>query len=216
MWLTLLAKGILIGLLSSIPLGPIGVMCVQRTLSKSRRSGLVSGLGAASADTTLAIIALFSLSFVTSFIEHNLIFIKAIGGLCVIFVGMSILVKNPVVQIRNNRSGKGSSLWSDYISIFLVTVANPTYILVFVALFAAFGVSNDGRLMASMIMILGVIIGTSTWWFMLTSIVNMVRKKFRPRHMLYLNRIAGSLIVLLGALSILSMFINNTVNELAK
>ena len=106
-------KGIVIGLLASIPLGPIGVMSIQRTLSKSQRSGFVSGLGAASADTLFATVALFSLTVVLSFIEDNMVIIKVLGGISVIIVGMTILLKNPVGQIRRNRAGKGSNLWSD-------------------------------------------------------------------------------------------------------
>lgn len=208
MWFTLLAKGILVGLLSSIPLGPIGVMCVQRTLSKNRRAGLASGMGAAAADTTMATLALFSLGFITSFIENNLMVIKAIGGIAVICVGATILMQNPVIQIRNNRSGRGSSLWSDFLSIFVVTIANPAYILVFVALFATFGVTNEGRFLGSMLMIVGVAIGAGIWWASLTAAINAIRNRFRPRHLLYINRVAGSVIVALGLASILSMFIN--------
>ena len=135
-------KGIVIGLLASIPLGPIGVMCIQRTLSKSQRSGFVSGLGAASADTLFATVALFSLTVVLSFIEDNMVIIKVLGGISVIIVGMTILLKNPVGQIRRNRAGKGSNLWSDYLSVLLITLANPAYILIFVALFAALGVNH--------------------------------------------------------------------------
>ena len=214
MWFTLLAKGIIIGLLSSIPLGPIGVMCIQRTLSKNQKAGFVSGLGAATADIIFATVTLYSLAVVMSFIENNLMFIKAIGGICVVIVGVTIFAKNPVVQIRNNRSGKGSSLWSDFLSMLLITIANPAFILIFVALFAAFGVSSDGQFISSVLMIAGVFLGSSLWWFILTFIVNLIRKKFRPRHLLWLNRLAGALIVILGASSILSMFINTRVNEL--
>lgn len=92
-------KGIVIGLLASIPLGPIGVLCIQRTLCKSHKAGFVSGLGAASADTLFATIALFSLTFVLSFIESYMAVIKVLGGILVIIVGMTILLKNPVGQI---------------------------------------------------------------------------------------------------------------------
>ena len=151
-------KGIVIGLLASIPLGPIGVMCIQRTLSKSQRSGFVSGLGAASADTLFATVALFSLTVVLSFIEDNMVIIKVLGGISVIIVGMTILLKNPVGQIRRNRAGKGSNLWSDYLSVLLITLANPAYILIFVALFAALGVNHEGIPYANgLLMILGVL-----------------------------------------------------------
>lgn len=165
-------------------------------------------MGAAAADTTMATLALFSLGFITSFIENNLMVIKAIGGIAVICVGATILMQNPVIQIRNNRSGRGSSLWSDFLSIFVVTIANPAYILVFVALFATFGVTNEGRFLGSMLMIVGVAIGAGIWWASLTAAINAIRNRFRPRHLLYINRVAGSVIVALGLASILSMFIN--------
>ncbi len=199
--------GIAIGFVASIPLGPVGVMCVQRTLSKSHRSGFFSGLGAATADSLFASVALFSLSVVMSFIENYIVFIKVLGGISVIIVGMTIFLKNPVVQIQRNRAGKGS-LWSDYLSLFFLTLANPAFILIFVALFAACGIDYDGiDFTSGVIMILGVLCGASTWWFTLTFGVSLLRKKFRPRHLLWINRVTGALIVVLGAVAILSIFV---------
>lgn len=216
MLFTIFLRGILIGLLASIPLGPIGVLCIQRTLSKKHKSGFISGLGAASADTIYSAIAFFSLSVVMSFIENNMTLIKVIGGLCVVIVGVNIFLTNPAVQIRRNRAGK-SSLWQDYISVFFITFANPAFILIFVALFAAFGLNTDSVSMANgVLMIVGVFVGGSLWWFTLTFIVNLLRKKFRPRHLLWINRISGALIVLLGAITVLLMFVNTPVNEILK
>lgn len=216
MLLTIFLRGILIGLLASIPLGPIGVLCIQRTLSKKHKSGFISGLGAASADTIYSAIAFFSLSVVMSFIENNMTLIKVIGGLCVVIVGVNIFLTNPAVQIRRNRAGK-SSLWQDYISVFFITFANPAFILIFVALFAAFGLNTDSVSMANgVLMIIGVFVGGSLWWFSLTFIVNLLRKKFRPRHLLWINRISGAVIVLLGAITVLLMFVNTPVNEILK
>ena len=213
MWLEILVKGILIGLMSSIPLGPVGVLCIQRTLSKNRNSGFISGLGAATADMMFAIVALFSLAFVLGFIEEHLSIIKVIGGICVVAVGVYIFMKNPVVQIRRNRAGKGS-YWSDYLSMFFITLANPAFILIYVALFAAFGISNSEMgLGDALTMITGVLCGASLWWFTLTFIVNIFRKKFRPRHLLWMNRIAGIVIVILGAAAILTIFVNTPVKD---
>ena len=199
-----LLKGFVIGLIASIPLGPIGVMCIQRTLSKNHRSGFVSGLGAATADSIFATIALFSLTVVMSFIENYIAILKALGGISVIIVGMTIFLKNPAVQIRRNRAGKGS-LWSDYLSVFFITLTNPAFILIFVA----WGISYDGiGFFDGMVMILGVLSGASLWWFTLTFCVNLLRKRFRPRHLLWINRLTGAVIVVLGAVAILSIFIH--------
>ena len=208
----LLFKGILVGLLASIPLGPIGVMCIQRTLSRNHRSGFVSGLGAACADTIFATLALFSLTLVLTFIENNIMLIKALGGICVIIVGVKIFLSNPVVQIRKNRAGK-TNLWQDFISMFLITLTNPAFILIFVALFAAFGISREGLgNEGGALMIAGVLSGASLWWFSLTFVVGLLRRRFRPRHLLWINRISGAVIVLLGAAAILLMFVNTPVD----
>ncbi len=214
MWFQILCKGIIIGLVASVPLGPIGVMCIQKTLSKSHKSGFVSGVGAASADTVFAIIAAFFLTVVLSFIETHFSLIKIIGGICVIIVGVNIFLKNPVVQIRRNRAKKGN-LWSDFLSMFLLTLTNPAFILMFVALFAAFGISSDGmQHWVGILLVGGVFGGASLWWFLLTFAVSLLRKKFRPRHLLVINRVSGAVIVLLGAFVILSLFVNTPVSKI--
>ena len=206
-------KGIVIGLLASIPLGPIGVMCIQRTLSKSQRSGFVSGLGAASADTLFATVALFSLTVVLSFIEDNMVIIKVLGGISVIIVGMTILLKNPVGQIRRNRAGK-TSLTQDFASIFGLTIANFVlvipYILTFFAVFKistieTFDVAGLGR---GFLVIVGFFGGAILWWTSLAFLINLFRRRFRPRHMLTINHVAGIIIGVLGVYTILSTFFN--------
>lgn len=201
-------RGVIIGLMASIPLGPVGVLCIQRTISKNFRSGFISALGAATADTLFASIAFFALAFITSFMEAHFVLLKILGGLCIIFVGCNIFFSNPVVQIRRNRAGK-SNLWQDFISVFFITLSNFVFILVFVALFATFGLSYEGIPRGNEIaMITGVFCGCTAWWLILTATVNMFRRRFRPRHLLWINRISGAVIILLGALALLSIIIN--------
>lgn len=215
MWLHTFITGIFIGSLASIPLGPVGVVCIQRTLSKNHRSGFISGLGATVADSLFAFAAFFFLAVVLSFIESNMMLTQVLGGISVVIVGMTIFLKNPVVQIRRNRAGKGNNLWSDFLSVFLITLANPAFILIFVALFAAFGISQDGlSFNDGMLMILGIFCGSALWWFILTFTVSLLRNRFRPRHLLWINRISGAIIVILGAATILSIFINIHINNL--
>jgi threonine/homoserine/homoserine lactone efflux protein len=209
-------KGFSVGFMASIPLGPIGVMCIQRTLSKGHRSGVVSGLGAASADLIFAIIAVFSLTLVMSFVETHMSLLKLLGGICVIVMGVYIFLKNPAVQIRKNRAGKGS-LWSDFITIFFLTLTNPAFILVFVSLFAAMGVgqyTSGGHIISSMFLLLVVYLGGNTWWLTLTSLVSLLRNKFRPRHLLWINRISGALIATLGIIAIVSIFFNTPIDKI--
>ena len=208
-FLDVMFRGICVGVAASITVGPVAVLCIQRTLSKSRRSGIVSGLGVACADTFMAMAALFFYSMLQTQIEQYNTLLRVIGGIFVVIVGVFIFAQNPVPQIRRNRAGKGSNLWSDYLSVLLITLANPAYILIFVALFAALGVNHEGIPYANgLLMILGVLCGTSLWWFLLTFCISFLRRKFRPRHLLWMNRISGSVIVMLGAAAILSIFIH--------
>ena len=192
-----------------MPPGPVGVLCIQRTLSKNQKSGFVSGLGSAAADVIFAAVAFFSLAFLLDFIERNSLVITLIGGLVVIVLGVKILFSNPVIQIRRNRAGK-SNLWQDFLTVFLVTIANPVYVFFFIILFAIFGLNNDPSvgLFQSSLMIVGVFLGGAAWWFALSAIVNLFRKKFRPRHLLWINRVAAIVIIVLGIGAMLLEFLN--------
>lgn len=214
MWFEIFIRGILIGLVVSMfSIGPVGALCMQRTLSKGQRAGFLSGMGAATADTTYAVIAYFALSFVQGFLEKNALWLKLFGGIFIIVIGIYIFLQNPVVQIRRNRAGK-SNLWRDFISVFLLTIANPAITLVFVGMFAMFGISNDAGDVNGVAMILGVIAGAAAWWFTLTFILNIYSKRLRPRHLLWLNRIMGGLIILLGIVTLLSSILNIHLDEM--
>jgi threonine/homoserine/homoserine lactone efflux protein len=208
MWLEYFIRGVVTGFVASVFLGPMAVMCIQRTLSKNQRSGFISGLGVATADTFYASLAFFSLTLIKSFIDSNYTIIAIVGSVIVIFIGFNIFFKNPIVQIRRNRTGK-STLWRDYISVFLLTIANPVGFGIFVILFTAFGIQPAMGELNGAGPLVGVFSGAATFWFGLTFAVNLARKKFRPRHLLWMNRISGSIIVLFGLYAILSAFISN-------
>jgi threonine/homoserine/homoserine lactone efflux protein len=208
-----LLRGIMTGLVASVSLGPVGVMCIQRTLSKSRLSGLFSGLGAATADTLFATLAWFFIAAISSIIESNMLVLKVVGGVCVAAVGVSYLLKNPVVQIRRNRAGQ-SNLGQDFASTFALTLTNPAYILWLLVIFSAMGINSGDEVEMTLskfdmgaLTILGFLSGAVAWWTILTSVVALFRRKFRPRHLLWINRIAGTLITSLGGAAIISAFI---------
>lgn len=212
MLLTLFTYGVIIGLMASIPLGPVGVLCVQRTLSKNHKSGFVSGMGAAMADTIYAILALFFISYVLGFLENNMTIMKAIGGIFVIVVGASIFFSNSVQQMRRSRAGK-TNLWKDFITVFVLTISNPALILIFIALFAAFGLSREAIGYSNgLLVIAGVATGATMWWFTLTFIVSFFRRRIRARHLLWINRISGAVIIALGAAVVLSCFFKTPVD----
>ena len=134
----ILLRGFCVGVAASITVGPVAVLCIQRTLSKSRRSGIVSGLGVAAADTTMAMIAYFCYSMLQAQIDQYNQLLRVIAGIFVVIVGVYIFFQNPVPQIRRNRAGK-TSLTQDFASIFGLTIANFVlvipYILTFFAVF---------------------------------------------------------------------------------
>lgn len=196
MILTLLIKGIVIGFLVSIPLGPIGILVIQRTVNKSRLAGLLSGMGAALSDTLYAVIAGFSLTFLIDFIrEHEMIF-QAFGALVVLALGIHIFFKNPVTDLRRNKL-KGNTHFQDIISSFLVTFSNPLTVFVFLAVFTSSGVAvSMEKPYHSFFVILGIFTGAFIWWFSLSGIVSLVKHKINLRILWWINKTAGILIVL--------------------
>lgn len=208
-------RGMVVGLASSITVGPVAVLCIQRTLSKGHQAGFLSGLGVACADTLMAIIAFFFYAMLEAQIEKYSYIISLLGGIFVIVVGVVIFFQNPSPQIRRNRSG-GNSTWRDFVSMFGFTMANfVTVIPYLLAFFAMFGVtSHDGSkdiasILSSSLIILGFFAGAVSWWFLLTLIINIFRRRFRPHHMVTINRIAGVIIGLLGVITILTTVIPN-------
>lgn len=202
---TLLLKGIMIGLLVSIPLGPIGVICIQRTINKGRLSGFFSGIGAASADTIFAAVAGFSLTFIINFIEEKQRILEVIGGIIIILLGIKTFYTNPVNQLKRHKKKK-NKLIEDFISVLLLTITNPFAIFLFVGMFAALGLAYNGENMAlSLITIGGVFLGGTLWWFTLSSLVNMFRHKFRLKQLLWINKIAGAIIFILGLLALVNV-----------
>ncbi len=189
--------GIIVGFSASVPLGPIGVLCIQRTLNKGKLSGFASGLGAATSDTIYAIIAGFSLSFIVGFIESQILWIQIFGAIILISMGLKIFNTNPAVQLRRQKR-KSKSLVQDFFSTFFLTIANPLAIFLFLAFFAGLGVvATDQSAIDQFVLISGVFLGAATWWFILTSLIGLFRSKINLRRLFWINKIAGGAIVIL-------------------
>lgn len=275
----ILISGLIVGLASSVTVGPVAVLCIQRTLSKGYMSGIFSGLGVAVADTLMAILAFTVYALLKSYIDDYAAVIQLCGGVFVIIVGIFIFFKNPVPQIRKNRAGK-SALWQDFVSMFGFTLAN--FIIVIPYILAFFTMLNielsagqdyddnpkdaveqvvetteDDRvdmeefmsrkgvyrtttledeawddakddmaksdatladakeesfagiygMMRNVLILLGFLVGAMSWWFALTSLINLFRRNFRPRHLVTLNRIAGIIISTLGIYAFVTVLI---------
>ncbi|HAF30598.1 MAG TPA: lysine transporter LysE [Bacteroidales bacterium] len=206
MELEFLIKGLIVGFLASIPLGPVGILCIQRTINKGRFPGIISGMGSATVDALFAFIAAFGLTYIINFIEEQQFYIQLIGGAVMILLGVKIFNTNPIKQIRRHRQKK-NKLVEDYLSVFILTLSNPLAIFLFVAAFASFGLvtSKDSSLKSWMI-ISGVFLGAMLWWGTLTFFVDLFRKKFRLKQLWWINKIAGVLVIVFGIAAMLSVF----------
>lgn len=201
-------KGLIVGFLASIPLGPVGVLCIQRTINKGRTSGIFSGMGAATVDAFFALVAAFGLTFIITFIEEQHFYIQLIGGAVLILLGAKIFRTNPIKQIRKHRRQK-NKLIEDYFSVLLLTLSNPLAVFLFVAAFAGIGiVSSEDSVFQSWLIVIGVFGGAMVWWFLLTFFVNLFRKKFRLKQLWWINKIAGLIIIVFGIASMFSVFFN--------
>ena len=204
-----LFKGMLVGLMVSVPLGPMGVLIIQKTLHKGALSGFVAGMGAATADFCYALVAAFGLGFVGNTIEAHELLLQVIGGIFLIGIGLRIYFKNPIAQIRQRRSGRVSKkgLVGDYVSLFFLTASNPITVVVFMAVFAGMSVfGDDASALAELLVVFGVLLGGGAWWYVLSTLINIFRKKFRLRVLVTINRVSGMIIAILGALVILAAF----------
>jgi threonine/homoserine/homoserine lactone efflux protein len=207
MGIILFLKGFLIGLMVSIPLGPVGVLCIQRTLNKGRKAGFFSGLGAATADTLYCMIAGFGISMVISFINDKHIYFQIIGGIIIIFLGINIFYTNPIRQLRLQRLSH-NRLYEDFLSVFFLTITNPMPFFFFLAMFAGLNIASHSPIDIFRIamIVMGIFIGSTFWWFVLSSIVSFFRHRFRLKSLWWMNKIAGVITFFLGIAVILSVW----------
>ena len=198
-------KAILIGLSASIPLGPLGIACIQKTLNKGRWSGFAVGLGSSLVDVFYAAIALFSVSFISDFLDRNRIWVMLVGGVIIFLIGLQIALKNPIKDLRRPHAGSvGSRHAQDVLRGFLMTISNPGALVLMLGLFAFFGLilGDDYGVPAILIVLAGIFLGTVGWWFLLSSGISLFRKRFRLRQLIIINRVSGILIGILGMASL--------------
>lgn len=191
-------EGILIGICTSIPVGPIAILCIQRTLQRGHWHGFFSGLGAATSDTLYAALALLGLTMVMSFIETHQLLIQVLGSLIMMLFGIYTFFKNPASSIRKQQES-GVNYWHEYLTAFLLTLSNPLMIFLFIGLFARFTFLSDITSPFGVILgILSIFCGAAFWWFFLTSIASIFKKRFNFRGLWLLNKITGILIAALA------------------
>ncbi|MFT3752009.1 MAG: LysE family transporter [Paludibacter sp.] len=196
--LEIIIKGVLIGLCISVPLGPIGMLTIQRTLNRGQRYGIATGLGATTSDLIYTIITLFFLSFVLDFIEQHRFIIQLAGSLVVAGFGYYIFKANPSTQPKPNETFK-HSLLSDFFSSFALTFSNPLVLFVLIALFARFEfIGNKTTLFVSIVGISSILGGALLWWNLLTFLVSRFKNNLNMRELKIINQITGIIIILIG------------------
>ncbi|MDR1980150.1 MAG: LysE family translocator [Tannerellaceae bacterium] len=205
--LGLVTKGVLVGVLVSAPMGPVGMLCIQRTLSKGRWHGFITGLGATLSDIIYATVTCLGMGVVVNFVEANYAVLQLAGSLVLGLFGYYIYQTNPTKSLKKQREKK-MSYTQDFITAFLLTFSNVLVVLLFIGLFARFGFVLPEY---SVWMLIGGIIciglGAILWWFGITYIVYKMKVWFNVRGIWVLNRIVGSVIISLSVIGVLSVYV---------
>jgi threonine/homoserine/homoserine lactone efflux protein len=196
-------RGLIIGFSIAAPVGPIGVLCIRRTLVHGRTSGLISGLGAATADAIYGSVAGFGLTVVSDLLIFHRTWLRLAGGVFLFCLGLKTYLSRPAEQPALAR---GNNLIRAYTSTFFLTLTNPITIFAFAAIFAALGVGGGREnYLSAGILVLGVFAGSALWWLILSCSVGMFRTRFSTRRLRWVNRISGILLMTFGVFALLSL-----------
>ena len=200
---SLFVRGLVIGLSIAAVVGPMCILCIQRTASRGQLYGMISGMGIATADAVYGSIAAFGLTVITGFLVSQQVWVRLIGGLFLLYLGLRAIFTRPAERAA---AAKANSFLGAYVSTLLLTLTNPMTILSFAAIFAGIGVGETGKsYLAAMIVVLGVFTGSALWWCVLTGGISLLRGKFTPQWLLWINRISGIIIALFGAFALFSL-----------
>jgi len=199
MALNFLLKGLIVGLSIAAPVGPIGLLCIRRSLEQGRVVGLVTGLGAATADAAYGCIAGFGLTAVSGFLLAHVSLLRVGGGAALCYLGVRTFLSAPA---QREAQVKADGLASAYFSTLVLTLANPLTILSFVAIFAGFGLTASPSYGAAAVLVAGVFVGSALWWLFLSTSVALMRHRVSNSWMQAINRLSGGGIVAFGLYSL--------------
>lgn len=207
-FINMMIKGIIIGVVVSAPMGPVGILCVQRTLNKDRWCGFFTGLGAALSDMLYALMTGFGMSFIMDTIESPDVafWIKVVGSVLLFLFGLYTFKSNPIDRVKPVSHNKGT-LFHNFISGFFVTVSNPLIIFLFIAMYGQLTfILPDNVKLGWLLQIVGyifIIVGAVGWWFFLSWGIDKVRNRFNVRGIWLINRIIGSIVMAVSVLILL-------------
>ena len=201
--LSIFLRSILIGLSIAAAVGPISILCIQRTLERGQLYGLVSGLGAATADACYGSIAAFGLTAISTFLLNQHLWVRLLGGSFLLYLGVKTFLRRPADKAAGARAHNYPGA---YLSTFLLTLTNPTTILSFIAIFAGIGVGAVSRdYLSAAIVVGGVFLGSALWWVILTSGISLLSRRFTPSWLLWINRCSGIAITIFGIVALVSL-----------
>ena len=191
------SKGLVIGFSIAAPVGPIGLLCIRRSLLDGVMAGLATGLGAATADAAYGGIAGFGLTAISNVLVRERVWFQLFGGIFLCFLGFQTLTSKPAAQTLEVRA---TGLVPAYASTLVLTLANPMTILSFAAVFAGFGLGSTAEegYSAAFRLIAGVFTGSALWWLLLSSGVGLIRTKVGPSMLRWTNWLSGALILGFG------------------
>lgn len=199
-------KGIVIGLAIAAPVGPIGILCIRRTLAYGRASGFVSGLGAATADFAYGTIAAFGLTFISDFLLRESFWLRLIGGIFLLYLGSKTFTAKTQEDPRVQADEPKSKLLADYSSTFALTLTNPATIFSFLAIFAAFGVASaKTNYSLAVVLAIGVLLGSAMWWLFLSGVTGLLKDRLQAGGLNAINKASGAVLAVFGLLALVSL-----------
>jgi len=215
--MSLFIKGLIVGFCLAAPVGPIAALCVQRTISKSFLSGMISGVGAAAADAFYGMVAAFGATIVSEFLIAERSWMQRVGGVILIFMGLRLALTKPPRDSRQEketevgpghpgRKSNGNNnrgLMGDFLSTFLLTLTNPMTFVAFAAVFATMGIGAvRGRPFLTAELVGGVLLGSQLWWTILCGGAHALRRHFDYRKLITINRATGIFVIGVGVVYI--------------
>jgi threonine/homoserine/homoserine lactone efflux protein len=204
----LFLKGMLIGLAIAAPVGPIGVLCIQRSLQEGFKIGLMTGLGAALADGTYGFVAAFGLTTISSLLISQQFWIRLLGGIFLLYLGIKLFLTSPA-KMKEKTIAERSSLHA-MSTTFLPTLTNPTTILSFIGIFVSLGIgTKTTHYLASFFMVIGILLGSAAWWLFLSAVVaKILHHRLSAEVLQLINRLSGFILIGFGLLAIFSIFLS--------
>ena len=209
-FLDIIVKGMIVGIVCSAPMGPVGVLCVQRTLNKGRWYGFVTGLGAATSDLIYALLTGFGMSFVMEFIDNPQykFYLQIFGSILLFCFGYYCYKSDPRNKVHTGKKKQKGTLLHNYVTAFIVTFSNPLIILLFLATFAQFAFVVPEHPVEMSLGYLSIIGGALLWWYGLTWLVDRIREFFSLNSIVLINRIIGTIVMVFS----FAIFIGTTFN----